>query len=85
MAYKKGLREERYAARYASTADAEKLLQSTFRKLYKLNKYDKFYACSSCKCWTDVNKHTAAAAVFCCEEYEDAAKQPRAATSCHGG
>jgi hypothetical protein len=34
--YKKRLRQERYASRYASTAEAKALEQSTFRKLYGL-------------------------------------------------
>lgn len=37
MAYKRKLREERYKSRYVSGADAAKLEQSTFRKLYQLN------------------------------------------------
>jgi hypothetical protein len=38
MAYKKKLRKERYNARYVSQEEAAKLVQSTFRKLYKLKK-----------------------------------------------
>lgn len=37
-AYKKRLREEQYKSRYATTDEAKALEQSTFRKLYGLNK-----------------------------------------------
>ena len=36
IAYKKGLRQERYKARYASDAEADLLKKSTFRRLYGL-------------------------------------------------
>ena len=44
---------------------------------FKYDKGETFYACESCKYDINKNKHTAAAAIFCCGQYEDAHGQDR--------